>query len=42
MKQVFFVPMKFGLCFEGGGGGGARKVEKPKFLAPNFFKHLSV
>lgn len=30
MKQVFFVPMKFGLCFEG--GGGARKVEKPKFL----------
>lgn len=28
MKQVF-VPMKFGLCFE---GGGARKVEKPKFL----------
>lgn len=33
MKQVFFVPMKFGLCFEGG-GGGARKVEKPKFLAP--------
>lgn len=45
MKQVFFVPMKFGLCFEGGGGGHVKSrsqnfwhqfLQTPKRLTPNY------